>query len=46
MVTDINEDTAKETAEAIGGVGIPTDVTSRESVEAMVAQVAEILGEL
>ena len=31
VVTDINEATAKETAEAIGGgaVGIRTDVTSR-----------------
>ena len=41
VVTDINEGTAKETAEAIGGgaVGIRTDVTSRESVDAMVEQV-------
>lgn len=46
VVTDINEDTAKETAEAIGGVGIPTDVTSRESVEAMVAQVTEQFGRI
>jgi 2-hydroxycyclohexanecarboxyl-CoA dehydrogenase len=38
-VTDVNQQTAKETAEAIGGVGIHADVTSRESVEAMVAQV-------
>ena len=46
VVTDINEDTAKETAEAIGGVGIPTDVTSRESVEAMVARVREQFGRI
>lgn len=39
MVTDINETTAKETAAAIGGVGIRTDVTSRDSVNAMVEQV-------
>ncbi|HEY0775523.1 MAG TPA: SDR family NAD(P)-dependent oxidoreductase, partial [Nocardioidaceae bacterium] len=41
VVTDINESTAKETADAIGGgaVGMQTDVTSRESVNAMVQQV-------
>ena len=38
VVSDINEPTAKETAEAIGGaaIGVRADVTSRESVEAMV----------
>ena len=48
VVTDINEDTAKETAGAIGGgaVGIRTDVTSRESVEDMVAQVREQFGRI
>ncbi len=45
-VTDVNEQTAKETAEAIGGVGIHTDVTSRESVEAMVAQVHARFGRI
>jgi NADP-dependent 3-hydroxy acid dehydrogenase YdfG len=38
VVTDVNETTAKETAEAIDGVGITADVTSRESVASMVAQ--------
>ena len=38
-VTDVNEATAKETAEAVGGVGIACDVTSREDVAAMVAEV-------
>jgi 2-hydroxycyclohexanecarboxyl-CoA dehydrogenase len=46
VVTDINEDTAKETASAIGGVGIRTDVTSRESVEAMVEQVVRQFGRI
>ena len=45
-VTDVNDQTAKETAEAIGGVGVHTDVTSRESVEAMVAQVRAQLGRI
>jgi 2-hydroxycyclohexanecarboxyl-CoA dehydrogenase len=46
VVTDINEDTAKETAATIGGVGIRTDVTSRESVEAMVEQVMRQFGRI
>ena len=48
VVTDINEATAKETAEAIGGgaVGIRTDVTSRESVDAMVEQVRTQFGRI
>jgi 2-hydroxycyclohexanecarboxyl-CoA dehydrogenase len=48
VVTDINEATAKETAESIGGgaVGIRTDVTSRESVEAMVEQVRSQFGRI
>jgi 2-hydroxycyclohexanecarboxyl-CoA dehydrogenase len=46
VVTDINEDTAKETAATIGGVGIRTDVTSRESVEAMVEQVRRQFGRI
>ena len=38
VVTDVNEATAKETAAGIGGgaVGLHADVTSRESVDAMV----------
>jgi 2-hydroxycyclohexanecarboxyl-CoA dehydrogenase len=48
VVTDINEHTAKETAGSIGGgaVGIRTDVTSRESVDDMVAQVREQFGRI
>jgi 2-hydroxycyclohexanecarboxyl-CoA dehydrogenase len=52
VVTDINEATAKETAEAIGGesagtaVGIQADVTSRESVDAMVEQVRQEFGRI
>jgi 2-hydroxycyclohexanecarboxyl-CoA dehydrogenase len=48
VVTDINEATAKETAAAIGGgaVGIRTDVTSRESVDAMVEQVRAQFGRI
>ena len=48
VVTDINEATAKETADAIGGgaVGIHTDVTSRESVRAMVDQVRARFGRI
>ena len=46
VVTDINSDTAEETAGAIGGVGIRTDVTSRESVEAMVEQVTGQFGRI
>jgi 2-hydroxycyclohexanecarboxyl-CoA dehydrogenase len=48
VVTDVNETTAKETAEAIGGsaVGIHADVTSRESVDAMVEQVRARFGRI
>jgi 2-hydroxycyclohexanecarboxyl-CoA dehydrogenase len=46
VVTDINETTAKETAAEIGGVGLPTDVTSRESVQAMVEQVMRQFGRI
>jgi 2-hydroxycyclohexanecarboxyl-CoA dehydrogenase len=48
VATDVNEETAKETAEAIGGgaVGIRTDVTSRESVDAMVEQVRAQFGRI
>ncbi len=50
IVTDVNEATAKETAEAIAAdataVGIRTDVTSRESVEAMVEQVRRDFGRI
>lgn len=48
VVTDVNEGTAKETAEAIGGgaVGMHTDVTSRESVDATVEQVKSRFGRI
>jgi 2-hydroxycyclohexanecarboxyl-CoA dehydrogenase len=48
VATDVNEATAKETAEAIGGgaLGIRTDVTSRESVDAMVEQVRAQFGRI
>ena len=45
-VADLNEVTAKETAAAIGGVGMHADVTSRESVDAMVAQVHRQFGRI
>jgi 2-hydroxycyclohexanecarboxyl-CoA dehydrogenase len=38
VVSDINETTAKETADAVGGVGIRADVTDRDSVDALVEQ--------
>src|SRR6185503_7097147 len=46
VVTDLNEVTAKETAQEIGGVGMHTDVTSRESVDAMVTQVSRPFGRI
>jgi 2-hydroxycyclohexanecarboxyl-CoA dehydrogenase len=48
VVTDVNETTAKETADAIGNgaVGIRADVTSRESVDAMVGQVQRQFGRI
>ena len=40
VVTDVNETTACQTATAIGGgaIGLHTDVTSKESVQAMKVQ--------
>lgn len=48
VVTDVNESTALETADAVGGdaVGLHTDVTSRESVNAMVDQVRSRFGRI
>jgi 2-hydroxycyclohexanecarboxyl-CoA dehydrogenase len=48
VVTDVNETTANQTAAAIGGsaIGMPADVTSNESVQAMVAQVKEQFGRI
>jgi 2-hydroxycyclohexanecarboxyl-CoA dehydrogenase len=52
-VTDVNEATAKDTAEAIAGgepagraLAIRTDVTSRESVAAMIEQVRQEFGRI
>jgi 2-hydroxycyclohexanecarboxyl-CoA dehydrogenase len=52
-VTDVNEATAKDTAEAIAGgepagraLAIRTDVTSRESVAAMIEQVRHEFGRI
>lgn len=46
VVSDVDEESARETAEAIGGgaVGLRADVTSKESVEAMMAEVADRFG--
>jgi 2-hydroxycyclohexanecarboxyl-CoA dehydrogenase len=46
VVTDVNEAAAKETAQAIGGVGVRADVTSRESMEAMVEPVHRQFGRI
>ncbi len=48
VVTDLNGATAKEVAEGIGGdaLAVPTDVTSRDSVGAMVAEVRERFGRI
>ncbi len=46
VVSDIDEGSARETARAIGGesVGLRADVTSKESVEAMVKEVMDRFG--
>ncbi|QIK75011.1 SDR family NAD(P)-dependent oxidoreductase [Nocardioides piscis] len=48
VVTDINEGAAKETAGGLGNdsIGMHTDVTDRDSVNAMVAQVKEQFGRI
>ncbi|MEI2776271.1 MAG: 3-oxoacyl-ACP reductase family protein [Tetrasphaera sp.] len=48
VVSDINGDTAAETAAALGGgaIGIRTDVTDRASVDAMVTEVTDKLGRI
>jgi 2-hydroxycyclohexanecarboxyl-CoA dehydrogenase len=46
VVTDVNDATAKETAQAVGGFAVTCDVTSRESVEATVAQAHERFGRI
>jgi 2-hydroxycyclohexanecarboxyl-CoA dehydrogenase len=46
VVSDVDEESARETAGAIGGgaVGLRADVTSKESVEAMVEEVVDRFG--
>ncbi|MEW6636286.1 MAG: glucose 1-dehydrogenase, partial [Actinomycetota bacterium] len=46
VVSDVDEGSARETAEAVGGgaIGLRGDVTSKESVEAMVGEVVERFG--
>jgi len=48
VVTDVNEAWAQRTAAAIGGtaISVPADVTSRESIEAMVAHVIGRFGRI
>lgn len=48
VVTDIDERTAQATADALGGeaLAIRTDVTSRDSVDRMVAQVTDTFGRI
>jgi 2-hydroxycyclohexanecarboxyl-CoA dehydrogenase len=46
VAADVDATTAGEAAAAIGGIGIATDVTSRESVAAMVAQVRAEYGRI
>lgn len=46
VVSDVDEGSARETAEAVGGgaIGLRGDVTSKESVEAMVGEVVDRFG--
>ncbi|MCW0215615.1 MAG: 3-oxoacyl-ACP reductase FabG [Pseudonocardia sp.] len=46
VVSDINEATAEETADAIGGLGVRADVTDRDSVNALVEQVHAQFGQI
>lgn len=48
VVTDLDETVAKETSATLAGdaVGLVTDVTSRDSVDAMVAQVTDRFGRI
>ena len=46
VVSDIDGESANATAEAVGGVGLRTDVADADSVEAMLAQVRERFGRL
>ncbi|GAA4536162.1 3-oxoacyl-ACP reductase family protein [Pseudonocardia xishanensis] len=44
VATDVDEATASETGEVVGGVGMRADVADRESVASMVEQVRERFG--
>jgi 2-hydroxycyclohexanecarboxyl-CoA dehydrogenase len=48
VVTDVEEDAAKQTAAALGGdsIGLPADVTDRDAVDAMVQVVMERFGRI
>ena len=46
VVADLNEATAKETAAAIDGLAVATDVTSAESVDALADQVRKQYGRI
>ena len=48
VVTDLNEGTAKETADGLGNgsIGLQLDVTDRDSVNAIVAQVRDRFGRI
>jgi 2-hydroxycyclohexanecarboxyl-CoA dehydrogenase len=46
VISDVDEESTRETAEAIGGgaIGLRADVTSKESVESMVGEVVDRFG--
>jgi 2-hydroxycyclohexanecarboxyl-CoA dehydrogenase len=48
VVSDVDEESARETAESVGGgaVGLWADVTSKEAVEAMVREVVDRFGRI
>lgn len=46
VATDVDEGTAKDTAAAVGGLGVAADVSDRASVDALVAQVLEQHGRI
>ncbi len=46
VLADIDADLAKQTAEELGGVGVPCDVTSEEQMRSLVADTVRDLGRL
>ncbi|MEJ2869180.1 SDR family NAD(P)-dependent oxidoreductase [Actinomycetospora sp. OC33-EN08] len=46
VATDVDEATAKDTAQTVGGTGIAADVSDRAAVDALVAQVVEQHGRI